>query len=245
MDAKNFIKFREKSVEKLDDLLKTFCLTENFSRINRLLDVEETDIKKVVEFVISSFKGKKRKDGKNLATHSLQLFINAKYFKIKNKTLLKLILLHDILEDTEKTKGDLEKNFGNKLSNLVDLMTEKKELRKSLGKYESQRIFIDQLKKGGKTILITEALDRIDDISDMNYLFKGLSKNRNFTLNLIANKLAKCKVTIDILAENVIIRNKIINFFYKLYQYQIRSFKISQKLINKKIKRYINKPLTK
>jgi (p)ppGpp synthase/HD superfamily hydrolase len=207
------------------------------------LDKEKLTIRNILTFAIEAFRGYVRKDGNFLATHSLELFQKAQAFGIEDFNVLITVLLHDTVEDTNLNMSDikaLEKSSGISFSHFVNIMTEKR----STGSRDQDLLnFIEQLKtaegvpeEDKRVIIITELLDRIDDLSDIGYLTNQLSNpdKKNKTIKKLQLKLAKCRHTIDqITADSKdpeILRLKAI--FEAIYNYHMETFGFKAEEIN-------------
>lgn len=80
---------------------------------------------KALHFVIKIFKGRKRKDGSPMSTHSINV---CRYLINHGETddvTLAAALLHDILEDTDTDKMGLILMFNLEVADLVDLLSKK------------------------------------------------------------------------------------------------------------------------
>ncbi len=71
-------------------------------------------------------------------------------------------LLHDTLEDTDYTIDELQEDFGGKVREIVEAVTEPKSSPDSrLSFREKKQIYVEQLKKGPKEAVLVAAADKI------------------------------------------------------------------------------------
>ena len=69
-------------------------------------------------FAKDAHHGQKRKSGENYITHPLHAASYLADYELDHETIM-AATLHDVVEDTEISLADLEKNFGKKVSGLV------------------------------------------------------------------------------------------------------------------------------
>jgi len=74
------------------------------------------------EFSAASHRGQQRASGEPYLSHPLEVATLLVNFKM-DVTTVTAGLLHDVLEDTKTTKGDLEREFGAEIAELVDGVT--------------------------------------------------------------------------------------------------------------------------
>ena len=217
--AKNFVEYRKNSSVGINNKI---C-GEFF--VGNLTDQElqayfqpDPDTTKTIKFVLESFTKPKdpskarRKDGSHIAVHSLQLFKTARdFFGISDPDILKAVLIHDIIEDTQVSGQEIQKQLGIREAQLANLMTEERVGHKipGLDKADSERLdivrFIKKLQQGDDTIAAAELLDRIDDISDLAYLTNKLAENpenREKVKQDLIRKFGKCQYTVDQVAKD-------------------------------------------
>lgn len=100
-------------------------------------------IKKAFRLAVSAHDGMRRKGGDPYIFHPLEVARICVSDIGLGPTAVAAALLHDVVEDTEYTLGDIEKIFGNKIATIVDGLTKIKEL---LDKNETQTKAINQQK---------------------------------------------------------------------------------------------------
>ena len=71
-------------------------------------------------------------------------------------------LLHDAIEDTDYTLDELQEDFGGRVREIVETVTEpKRDGEKKLTWREQKMVYVRQLKKGPKEALLVAAADKI------------------------------------------------------------------------------------
>jgi len=220
-DIKNpeaFLEFRASSASEINDRICEKFMTDGIIDRDAIMEIFGNDqgiIERIV-FVLQSFARPKdeskmrRKDGSPIATHSLQLFRAAKdYYKIQDDKVGRAVLVHDLIEDTRTTKEDITNALGQEDAALAELMTEVEldEESRNMAGNESGILsiakFIHKLKTGGETISKAEVLDRMDDISDLEYITKKLSdpETKEKAIKSLEDKFAKCSFTVEALVD--------------------------------------------
>ena len=97
-------------------------------------------IKKVYEFAEAAHLEEKQLSGESLIDHCLEVAVLLTDLKMDEKTIA-AALLHDVLEKTDLTKKDLEKEFGKTVADLVDGVTVIKRVKTRTGeKYEVENL---------------------------------------------------------------------------------------------------------
>jgi GTP pyrophosphokinase len=79
-------------------------------------------VRRAYRFSEASHRGQQRASGEPYLTHPLEVASLLVNFKM-DVTTVTAGLLHDVLEDTPTTKGDLEREFGREIADLVDGVT--------------------------------------------------------------------------------------------------------------------------
>lgn len=120
--------------------------------------------------------------------------------------------LHDTLEDTDYTYDELKSDFGEKVAELVDTLTEPASTREDkLSWLETKKIYADNLKHGNKEASMIAAVDKIHNFRSMveeyyhdhNRFLKDFGKNLDERIEAyqhIANVINK-KIDGPLLAE--------------------------------------------
>lgn len=150
---------------------------QNFAKHKELLlkKVEEDDsidtdvIKKAIEFGEYVHEGQFRKTGDFYFVHPIRVALSAIEYNLDTNAIISS-LLHDSIEDTEgekeKRKIDIQiKNkFGDTVSQLVNALTKVRE-NQNLTLYK-----IFQLGNIDFRVILVKLLDRLDNLSDLNFL---------------------------------------------------------------------------
>ncbi len=77
-------------------------------------------------------------------------------------------LLHDTLEDTDYTIDELQEDFGGKVREIVETLTEPRNIKeRKLTFRESKKGYADQLKKGPMEAVLVAAADKIHNLRTM------------------------------------------------------------------------------
>ncbi len=264
------IKRREERVVRLNSFAQNYYRDNEIdnptnekalSELNNEFELLEEDkaTSKILLFLLEAFRptetnksGMYRKDGNTLVvTHSLELYKKAKEFGIDDQRILHLVLLHDICEDTDRTLDDIEsldKKIDTDNRRFASILTEDKGKRVELGGDGSLVFFVEQINTAeGLTpeekpvVVVAELLDRIDDLSDLEYITKDLDgrdeeKKKNAGRKLI-KKLAKCQFTINSCTEGV--KNEkvdsLITIFNDLVLHYMKKYSIRKEDIENEI----------
>ncbi len=128
-------------------------------------------ISKAYDYSYSAHKGQLRQSGKPYFNHCLNTAIILQELRMDDFTI-SAGLLHDVVEDTEYTKEDIEENFGSEIAHIVDGVTkigglsfEKKEVRQA----ESFRKMLLSIARDIRVIIIKLA-DRLNNMRTLGYL---------------------------------------------------------------------------
>jgi len=104
---------------------------------------EKADIKlirRAYNFSESAHKGQKRASGEDFIIHPLEAAKTLAKLKLDDTSIV-AALLHDVVEDTNITLEDIEKNFGKEVAELVDGVTKITELKtRSLNEKQAETI---------------------------------------------------------------------------------------------------------
>lgn len=255
-DQNTFIKKRKKRESKLNLFVEVYykniideksLSTELFNRF----EVFESDKKilATIIFLLESFQLNEnllyRKDGKTLlVTHSLELYFKAIDFGIKDSRIHHLLLLHDVVEDTSKTLEDIEifdRSNGIDSRRFVSILTEDKSKRTEFGRDGSVALFVRQiveardLKNEEKTIVvIAEIIDRIDDLSDSQYIWENMDSEDNNkyeqSREKLVKKLAKCKYVVENCTKNISDTKtlELKRIFFDIVAYYLEKYSITE-----------------
>lgn len=120
-------------------------------------------ISRAFEIALEAHKNQKRKgSGAPYLVHPMEVAINLMKEKAPEDLII-TALLHDTVEDTEITLEDIRKEFGNKIAELVDGVTEPEELRKNSTETWQKRKehTIEFIKKASKEIKLVSCSDKL------------------------------------------------------------------------------------
>lgn len=157
-----------------------------------------TDLRRTYQFIIGKFDGQFRKDGKTpMVAHSMYLPVMLRHFGETLPDTFLTAMLHDVVEDTKTSWEELEnleyKTPRHHPASYIRFMTEDKNLPKAGEEHQlSRRVtsFIQQLRKAPGIVISTEIVDRLNDLSDLEYLS---SMPREKWEKKILKKVSKCK----------------------------------------------------
>lgn len=120
-------------------------------------------VEKAVHFGMDAHQGQLRKSGEPYFIHPVRVAIEVANYDMSTLVIIGA-LLHDVIEDTEKTSGSITELFGEEAADLVGALTKVKE-SKNLTLYK-----IFELGKKDFRVFLIKLLDRIDNLSDMEAL---------------------------------------------------------------------------
>lgn len=89
--------------------------------------------KKAYYFAVMAHSGQKRIDGEPYVFHPIGVAIQVAK-AVKDTDMISAALLHDVIEDTNITRDDLETEFNENIANLVQELTINKEEKEKVGK---------------------------------------------------------------------------------------------------------------
>lgn len=152
------------TLEKFNALLAKYKL------LNNIL------LQKAIRCAITSFKGLKRDDGSDvLSQHLLPMTASLIKYYVSKGTRIDVevligSLLHDVLEDVKGfDSSKIEDIFGDKVSNMVRLLTKQKQTkRKGYHLYKNRlkynRDYYNQINSSSREIKLIKAADRLNNL---------------------------------------------------------------------------------
>jgi len=198
--------------------------------IQILLDKAENDgkididiIKKAIEFGKKSHHGQYRKNGDYFFIHPVRVATKATDYNLDTNTVVSS-LLHDTVEDTEGqqakelTQQKLLQTFGQTVFDLVEALT------KVIKNQHLTLLKIIELGSVDFRVILIKLLDRLDNLSDLNYLSRKKQRRICQESATIYSEIAHGLGLIEIEEE----LNNLI--FKQLYPFAFQ--KISKELVN-------------
>lgn len=148
---------------RFDDILEKVSASYSEKDVNLL--------KKAYVFAARAHKGQTRRSGEPYLSHPLEVSSMLADMRL-DKTTLMAGLLHDVLEDTDITAGDVRENFGQDVADLVEGVTKISRVQESspeVRQAETIRKIILAMTDDLRVIFIKLA-DRIHNLKTLNFL---------------------------------------------------------------------------
>jgi len=156
------------------------------SEIEKYNPQEVDKVKKAYELAKEAHKDQKRESGEPYIIHPLNVCMNLTLFKADGATLC-AGLLHDVVEDTEYTLEDIEREFGSDVAHLVDGVTKISNLHfdsKEEATNANIRRIINSLNDDVRIIII-KLCDRLHNMQTLQYKAPEKQiRSANETLNI-------------------------------------------------------------
>ena len=140
-------------------------------KLNKDNNSEEQLVVKACNFALEAHKGQKRLSGEEYVNHPFAVAQILADIGMDAQTIAAAIL-HDVLEDTDTTLEQLEKEFGKEIATLVDGVTKLKKLdffSKAERQAESIRKMLIAMSKDVRVILIKLA-DRLHNMRTLSFM---------------------------------------------------------------------------
>jgi GTP diphosphokinase / guanosine-3',5'-bis(diphosphate) 3'-diphosphatase len=164
-------------------------------------DIEQ--VRRAYRFSAACHAGQQRASGEPYLSHPLEVARLLAAFKV-DVTTVTAGLLHDVLEDTRATKGDLEREFGKEIADLVDGVTKLGKLAFSSREERQAENFRKMLVAMARDlrVLLIKLADRLHNMRTLDFLpgDKG-RKIAQETLNIyapLAHRLGMAKVKAEL-----------------------------------------------
>lgn len=121
------------------------------------------------EFAREAHEGQERKgDGSPYINHPSELARLLSAAGHDDQELLAAAFLHDVVEDTDTTLEEIEEGFGAGVRDLVEAMTEDKDVEPYEARKEHHR---DRVEAGGERAVLIYAADKVANLRDLRTLY--------------------------------------------------------------------------
>ena len=126
------------------------------------------------EFAREAHEGQERKgDGSPYINHPTELARLLHAAGHDDEELLAATFLHDVVEDTDTTLEEIEEAFGSGVHDLVEAMTEDKDIEPYETRKEHHR---DQVEASGKRAVLIYAADKVANLRDLRALYANVGE---------------------------------------------------------------------
>ena len=166
-------------------MFQTSYFNKSYSEFKSALESYDKNFRedlfvKAIEVAENSHKDQFRASGDPYIIHPYEVCKSLIELKLDTETVI-TGLLHDVIEDTEFSKDELKKNFGDAISGLVDGLTkidflEEKKTTRSEKEAENFRKLLISTAKDIR-VLIIKLADRLHNIKTIHY-FKDVEKRK-------------------------------------------------------------------
>lgn len=158
------------------------------SAMKESLSLEDTiEIKEVYEFAKKKHDGKKRLSGDDFITHPLAVASILTELDVDVITI-QAALLHEVINHSDTTKEEIEKNFGEEIANIVDSISKINKLELS-DNSESSAIYLRKVLVGiaeDVRVLFIKLADRLHNMRTAEYLSPEKRKQKaNETMSVL------------------------------------------------------------
>ena len=133
-------------------------------------NIDKNKIFKAYTFAAEKHKNQKRKSGESYIIHPLNVAYILSNWGLDTQTIC-AALLHDVVEDTDATYEDIEKNFGEEVASLVEGVTKLSNLFKTVEEKKTKnykKMFIAMEKD--IRVIILKLADRLHNVMTLKYL---------------------------------------------------------------------------
>ena len=143
----------------------------------------ETRIAAAMKFAFCAHDGQRRKDGRTpYIVHPIAVvrYLSSD-LRVSDPDLLSAAALHDVIEDTGTSLGELARHFGRNTARLVEELTVPREFHgpEVPDSRKTEVLVRDIARMSWKAVLIKLA-DRLDNLSDMNNAVWSSQKRRRY-----------------------------------------------------------------
>lgn len=156
---------------------------------NKLKGDDKENIRKAYEMAVQAHRSQRRKSGEPYILHPIEVALICSDEIGLGPTAIICALLHDVVEDTEVTLEDINKEFGGKIAMIVDGLTKFDEIEAQSKQAENFKKVLSTLLKDVRVVLIKMA-DRLHNMrtlgampphkqikiaSETNYIYSPLA----------------------------------------------------------------------
>lgn len=133
------------------------------------------------EFAREAHEGQVRKgDGSPYINHPVELARLLHGAGHDDEELLAAAFLHDVVEDTDTSLEEIEDGFGKGVRDLVDAMSEDKDVAPWAARKEQHR---DDVEAAGERPVLIYAADKLANLRDMRTLFANVGEGASSRFN--------------------------------------------------------------
>jgi guanosine-3',5'-bis(diphosphate) 3'-pyrophosphohydrolase len=126
------------------------------------------------DFASEAHEGQERKgDGSPYINHPVALAQLLHEAGLDDEELLAATFLHDVVEDTDTTLDEIEEAFGTGVHDLVEAMTEDKDIEPYERRKQHHR---DQVEAGGERAVLIYAADKVANLRDLRTLYANVGE---------------------------------------------------------------------
>jgi GTP pyrophosphokinase len=139
---------------------------------------DEKLLRKAYSFALKAHRDQLRKSGEFFVSHPLEVALICASFGLDTPTIV-AALLHDVVEDTSVQMGEIKREFGSEVANLVDGVTklERVRLKPDSLQGENLRKMVVAMAQDVRVILIKLA-DRLHNMRTIDFLPKSKQKEK-------------------------------------------------------------------
>ena len=139
-----------------------------------------TKTEEAIHFIFQAYDGKKRiKEDIPLVFHSIAVGYMLIDLRCSEEIILTGIL-HDVIEDSKYTYEYLEQNYGEKIANNVELLTENRTIKHW---HDRKNEFLERMKTVDEDILLVELADKLHNLLSDYELYKKIGNKALVTVN--------------------------------------------------------------
>ncbi len=145
-------------------------------KIMKMSEEQRKKLMKALDYATNAHSQQKRKNGRAYIIHPIRV-ANALIEEGEEPDVLIAALLHDVVEDTEKTMDEIKNEFGEKVAEIVEALTKKEN--------ESRESYLMRVSLN-KTASKIKAYDALDNIMDLESVLKKESESKEWVKEHLA-----------------------------------------------------------